>query len=95
MARDIYAEVTNALVASIEADPAKPIMPWNRSGTSEMPSNIASGDGYNGINVINLWVTSQVSGFATSIWGIRPFCEFVLGELGTPDLPALNQSHQG
>jgi antirestriction protein ArdC len=69
MARDIYAEVTNALVTSIEADPGKPIMPWNLSGINKMPSNIASGDDYNGINVINLWVTSQVSGFATSVWG--------------------------
>jgi antirestriction protein ArdC len=57
MARDIYAEVTNALVTSIEADPGKPTMPWNRSGINKMPSNIASGDDYNGINVINLWVT--------------------------------------
>ncbi len=69
MARDIYAEVTNALVASIEADPGKPILPWNRTGTNEMPSNITSGDEYSGINIINLWVTAQVFGFTTSIWG--------------------------
>ena len=69
MARDIYAEVTNALVASIEADPGKPIMPWDRAGTNEMPSNIASGDEYNGVNIINLWVTSQVLGFANGTWG--------------------------
>lgn len=69
MARDINAEVTNALVASIEADPGKPIMPWNRTGTNEIPSNIASGDEYNGINIINLWVMAQVLGFTTAIWG--------------------------
>jgi antirestriction protein ArdC len=69
MARDIYAEVTNALVASIEADPGKPVMPWNRTGTNEMPNNIASGDDYHGVNIINLWVTSQAAGFATSVWG--------------------------
>jgi antirestriction protein ArdC len=69
MARDIYAEVTNALVASIEADPGKPIMPWNRTGTNEVPNNIASGAEYNGVNIINLWVTAQVHGFTTSTWG--------------------------
>ena len=69
MARDIYAEVTNALVASIEADPGTPIMPWNRTGTHELPSNIASGADYSGINIINLWVTAQVHGFTTGTWG--------------------------
>jgi antirestriction protein ArdC len=69
MARDIYAEVTNALVSSIEADPGKPIMPWNRTGTNTVPSNIASGSEYSGINIINLWVTAQVRGFATGTWG--------------------------
>ena len=69
MARDIYAEVTNALVASIEADPGKPVMPWNRVGTNELHSNIASGDEYSGINIINLWVTAQVQGFTTGTWG--------------------------
>ncbi|AXI40712.1 peptidase [Sulfitobacter sp. SK011] len=69
MARDIYAEVTNTLVSSIEADPGKPIMPWNRTGTNTVPSNIASGSEYGGVNIINLWVTAQVQGFATGIWG--------------------------
>jgi antirestriction protein ArdC len=69
MARDIYAEVTNALVASIEADPGKPILPWNRTGSIEIPSNIASGYDYSGVNIINLWVISQVFGFTSSIWG--------------------------
>lgn len=69
MARDIYAEVTNALVASIEADPGTPIMPWNRTDTNEVPSNIASGSDYSGVNIISLWVTAQVLGFTTGTWG--------------------------
>jgi antirestriction protein ArdC len=69
MNRDIYAEVTNALVASIEADPGRPIMPWNRTGTNEVPSNIASEAEYSGVNIINLWVTAQVHGFTTGTWG--------------------------
>ncbi|AGI68691.1 putative DUF1738 family protein [Octadecabacter antarcticus 307] len=69
MTRDIYAEVTNALVASIESAPGRPIMPWNRTGTNEVPSNIASGAEYSGVNIINLWVTARVHGFTTGTWG--------------------------
>ena len=69
MKRDVYAEVTNALVASIEANPGTPIMPWNRTGTNVVPSNIASGAEYSGVNIINLWVMAQVHGFATGTWG--------------------------
>jgi antirestriction protein ArdC len=69
MARDIYAEVTNALVASIEADPGNPVMPWNRAGTNELPVNIASGEEYNGVNIVNLWVAAQALGFTTGTWG--------------------------
>ena len=69
MSRDIYAEVTNALVATIEANPGDPMMPWHRGGASEVPRNIASEQEYQGVNILNLWVRGQIAGYSSNIWG--------------------------
>lgn len=67
--RDLYAEITQRLVAAIEADPGKPQMPWRRSATPLwMPENALSKNAYNGINVVNLWVAAEHRGFTSPIW---------------------------
>lgn len=67
--RDIHAEITNKLIAAIEADPGKPSMPWRRSSTPLfMPSNALTGNAYNGINIVSLWVAAEVQGYGTPIW---------------------------
>jgi hypothetical protein len=30
--RDLHAEITNQLIAAIEADPGRPTLPWRKSG---------------------------------------------------------------
>ena len=68
--RDIYAEVTANIIKAIEADPDKVTMPWQRSGMPiQLPRNVESENCYNGINVVNLWVTAEIHGFSTGIWG--------------------------
>ena len=69
MTRDIYAEVTDRIVAAIEADPGDPILPWQRGGASEVPSNIETGREYRGVNILNLWVTGQLAGYTAGVWG--------------------------
>jgi antirestriction protein ArdC len=67
--RDIHAEITAKLIASIEADPGQPSMPWRRSsGPLFMPSNALTGNAYNGINIVSLWVSAEVSGFTAPVW---------------------------
>lgn len=67
--RDVYSEITSALIASIEADPAKPVLPWRRSaGALHMPVNALTKNGYNGINVVSLWVAAELKSYATPIW---------------------------
>lgn len=67
--RDLYAEITNRIIAAIEADPGKPQMPWRRSSTPLwMPENALSGKAYNGINVVNLWVAAETRGFTSPVW---------------------------
>lgn len=67
--RDLHAEITNRLIAAIEADPGKPQMPWRRSLTPLwMPENALSKNAYNGINVVNLWVAAEARGFSSPVW---------------------------
>lgn len=68
--RDLHAEITHQLIASIEADPGKPSLPWRRTGGAlHLPHNALTGKTYNGINILSLWVTAQSRDYTTPIWG--------------------------
>ena len=57
------------LIASIEADPGQPSMPWRRSsGPLFMPANALTGNAYNGINIVSLWVSAEVQRFTAPVW---------------------------
>lgn len=67
--RDIHAEITNQLIAAIEADPGKLSMPWRRSSAPLfMPTNALTGNAYNGINIVSLWVSAECLGYSAPIW---------------------------
>ncbi|MCC7250461.1 zincin-like metallopeptidase domain-containing protein [Hyphomicrobium sp.] len=67
--RDIHAEITGKLIAAIEADPGKPSMPWRRaSGPLFMPTNALTNNAYNGINIVSLWGSAEVSGYTAPVW---------------------------
>ncbi len=67
--RDIHAEITNQLIAAVEADPAQPSMPWRRrSAPLFMPINALTQKAYNGINIINLWAAAEIHNFSAPIW---------------------------
>lgn len=67
--RDIHADITNALITAIEADPGKPSMPWRRSaGPLFMPVNALTGNAYNGINILSLWVSAEANGYSAPVW---------------------------
>lgn len=49
--RDLYAEITQKLVAQIEAEPGKPQMPWRCANAPLwMPVNALTAKPYRGIN---------------------------------------------
>lgn len=67
--RDLYQSVTDRIVASVEADPADPVMPWHRAGLATLiPTNAATGNDYRGINVVALWAEAQLRGFPNAVW---------------------------
>ncbi len=66
---DIYQTVTDQIIQAIENSVGDPVMPWQRSGLLSLPNNVDTGNTYNGINIINLWVTGELRGFTSSQWG--------------------------
>jgi len=49
--QDVYARVTDAIVAAIEAGAGSWRMPWHHTGADvTRPTNVASGKPYRGIN---------------------------------------------
>jgi antirestriction protein ArdC len=67
--RDIYAEITDQLIAAIEADPCAPTLPWRRSsGPLFAPVNALTQNAYNGINIVSLWVAAELRHYATPLW---------------------------
>lgn len=67
---DVYARVTEAIIAAIEAGAGTWRMPWHHSGADvTRPTNIASGKPYRGINTVSLWAAAYNSGYASGVWG--------------------------
>lgn len=68
-ARDLYADITDTLIALIEADPGDPQLPWRRAGLPlHLPTNAATGNAYNGINIVSLWMAADAKGYTAPLW---------------------------
>lgn len=67
---DVYARVTDAIVAAIESGPGIWRMPWHHSGSDvTRPVNVASGRAYRGINTVSLWASAYLRSFSSGVWG--------------------------
>jgi antirestriction protein ArdC len=75
--KDIYARITDEIVAAIEAGPGRWQMPWHHDGSAvARPINLVSRKRYRGINVLALWVAAMKAGYDTGLWGTyRQFAE--------------------
>ena len=65
---DIYATVTDQLVAAIEAGAGSWRMPWHHSGAPVMRPTSVAGRRYSGINRLVLWATADAYGHASGTW---------------------------
>src|SRR5262245_18322258 len=55
---NLYEEITNKIIAELEAGRLPWVQPWGSSGVRAplgMPKNAATGRAYSGINVLILW----------------------------------------
>jgi antirestriction protein ArdC len=73
---DVYARVTDAIVAAIESGMAKGKdwrMPWHRrrdpGGSPMLPVNVARGAAYRGVNTLALWAAAEARGYPGGLWG--------------------------
>jgi antirestriction protein ArdC len=64
--KDIYTEVTNRIITALEGDTPPWIQPW--SDHTALPSNLATGKPYRGINILMLSIEAQLSGYSDSRW---------------------------
>lgn len=62
---DIYATITNQILADME----KGILPWSRSwnGSTSLPLRW-TGESYSGINILMLWAKSMCHGYSAPTW---------------------------
>lgn len=69
MHSDLYQDVTDRIIAALEAGTAPWVKPWNTaSGYSGMPWNPASGTRYRGLNVALLWMAEHECGYSVPEW---------------------------
>jgi antirestriction protein ArdC len=71
----LYEEITNKIIAELEAGRLPWVQPWGSSGVSAplaMPKNVATGRGYSRINVLILWGAVVQHGFPTQSWLFLP-----------------------
>ena len=66
--RDVHREITDHIIAAIEGSPGNCEMPWHREVGSSFPKNARTGNAYNGVNVLALWVAAEVRGYSSGIW---------------------------
>jgi len=69
---DIHQNITNQIIAAIEAGSGEYQMPWNPrlcfGSTISIPHNPVGRYGYQGINILSLWSSQQVSSYPTAEW---------------------------
>ena len=65
--RDIYAEVTDSIIAGLEQGTAPWVRPWT-AASSGLPRNGSTGRHYNGVNVLLLWAEAHAEGYESGEW---------------------------
>ena len=98
--QDIYARITAKIVAALE-DGVRPwVRPWNAeraAGRITRPLR-HYGQPYTGINILSLWASASVQGFAAPIWmtyrqAVQLDAHVRKGEKGSPVVYANSIMH--
>lgn len=64
--KDLYADITHRIIQSLDAGTPPWICPWHDG--SAIPSNLATGKPYRGINILMLAIEAQMQGYGDSRW---------------------------
>ncbi|WP_353646135.1 zincin-like metallopeptidase domain-containing protein [Mesorhizobium sp. WSM2239] len=66
--KDTYQRITDTIVEQLEAGTKPWIRPWRGSVRHSLIPRRATGEAYRGINVLMLWVSSQMFGYEENTW---------------------------
>lgn len=67
---DIYQQVTDAIIRTMEQSDGTVTMPWQRTGLpTSIPKNASTDAFYNGCNVLALWCSAELNNYPASLWG--------------------------
>src|SRR3984957_13769554 len=67
----LYQEITDQIIAQLEAGSVPGVQPWGSSGIHSalgLPMNAATGRKYSGINIVILWSAVAARGFTSQGW---------------------------
>lgn len=67
--QNIYQQITDRIIAAIEAGASKFEMPWHKGPNQRRPKNVATGNSYRGINTVSLWVAQLERDYSSNLWG--------------------------
>jgi antirestriction protein ArdC len=67
MSSDLYREITDRIIAALEAGTPPWVQPWS-SGVDTLPMNASSKRSYRGVNVVLLALEAQTHGYALNRW---------------------------
>src|ERR1700741_3671562 len=89
--QDVYTRITNKIIASLEQGVRPWMKPWNAehaAGRITRPVR-HNGQPYTGINILSLWASASVQGFAAPIWmtyrqAVELGAQVRKGEKGSP-----------
>lgn len=87
---DIHAHITDHIIAAIEAGAGDWQMPWRSpKGALHRPTNVATGNFYQGVNILSLWIAAESQHFEAPVWGTykqwqAQGAQVRKGERGTP-----------
>lgn len=81
--QELYERTTNKIIADIEAGNLPPwLLPWKKSKrTGIIPLNAATGNAYNGLNVLTLWCERDAKEYPTPFWCTYKQCQELGGQV--------------
>lgn len=65
---DLHAEITNDIIAAIEAGVDEFVMPWHGADAIGLPKNALTDGYYHGINLLVLMMRARRAGYGEPIW---------------------------
>ncbi|WP_028004379.1 ArdC family protein [Sinorhizobium meliloti] len=66
--KDTYQRITDTIIEQLEAGTKPWIRPWRGNSRGSLVPRRATGEAYRGINVLMLWLASELAGYEENTW---------------------------